>query len=96
MIDRPHHYSQNNFSQESVDKLASAGATPAAEPAEVAAECDRVVTMLPNSPHVESVYSSLLTTASPGTLFLDCSTIDPAVAQKVTFESEVNFITRFH
>ena len=72
------------LSQESVDKLASAGATAAAEPAEVAAECDRVVTMLPNSPHVESVYSSLLTTASPGTLFLDCSTIDPAVAKKVT------------
>jgi len=74
-----------DVNQESVDKLASAGATAAAEPAEVAAECDRVVTMLPNSPHVESVYSSLLTTASPGTLFLDCSTIDPAVAQKVRF-----------
>lgn len=72
-----------DLNEESVKTLTSAGATAVSEPSEVAKECDRIVTMLPNSPHVESVYSSLLKTASPGTLFLDCSTIDPAVAQKM-------------
>ena len=44
--------------------------------------------MLPNSPHVNSVYNDpngLLSTATPGTLFLDCSTIDPSYAQQVSF-----------
>ena len=67
-----------DVSEENMSRLIAEGATGTSGPAEVAAECDRIVTMLPNSPHVESVYAALLTTASPGTLFLDCSTIDPA------------------
>ena len=70
-------------SADSIQTLSSAGAAAAESPVEVAAECDRIVTMLPNSPHVRSVYSQLLSKAAPGTLFLDCSTIDPAVAKEV-------------
>jgi len=72
---------------ESVDKVRAAGAAAAETPAEIAAQCDRIVTMLPNSPHVNSVYNDangLLSTVSSGTLFLDCSTIDPAVAQQMS------------
>ena len=36
------------------------GATAASGPAEIAENCDKIVTMLPNSPHVESVYAALL------------------------------------
>ena len=78
-----------NFSSDSVDKVRAAGASAAETPAEIASQCDRIVTMLPNSPHVNSVYNDangLLSTASSGTLFLDCSTIDPAVAQQVKFQ----------
>jgi 3-hydroxyisobutyrate dehydrogenase len=71
-------------SADSIQTLSSAGAAAAESPVEVAAECDRIVTMLPNSPHVRSVYSQLLSKAAPGTLFLDCSTIDPAVAKEMS------------
>jgi 3-hydroxyisobutyrate dehydrogenase len=54
--------------------------------AEVAQGSGVVVTMLPATPHVESVYlgaSGLLESAAPGTLFIDSSTIAPQGAQKV-------------
>lgn len=75
-----------DLNESSVAKLVEAGATSAATPAEIAEQCDRIVTMLPNSPHVNTVYNEkdgLLETAGPGTLFLDCSTIDPAASQNM-------------
>ena len=77
----------NHFSADSVDKAVKAGAKAASAPAEIAENCDRIVTMLPNSPHVMSTFGGeqgLLSTAKAGTLFLDCSTIDPAAAQTVS------------
>ncbi len=44
---------------------------------------DVVVTMLPAGQHVVSAYEGgLLAAATPGTLFIDCSTIDPASARR--------------
>ena len=77
----------NSSSTESVDKAVKAGAKAASAPAEIAENCDRIVTMLPNSPHVMSTFGGdqgLLSAAKAGTLFLDCSTIDPAAAQTVS------------
>merc|ERR1712159_263622 len=65
--------------------------TVASKPADVAANCKTVVTMLPSNPHVNSVYlgdGGLMETASAGSLFLDSSTIDPNVAQAVAKEVE--------
>ena len=42
--------------------------------------------MLPSSPHVKEVYSGaggVFETVKPGTLLLDCSTIDPNVAYPI-------------
>ncbi|WP_369382792.1 3-hydroxyisobutyrate dehydrogenase [Streptomyces sp. cg36] len=66
--------------------LASAAATgvePAASAAEAAARADVVITMLPAGHHVLSLYrdQGLLAAARPGTLFVDCSTIDVADAR---------------
>jgi len=83
---------------ESVDKAVKAGAKAASAPAEIAENCDRIVTMLPNSPHVMSTFGGdqgLLSAAKAGTLFLDCSTIDPAAAQtvaKMCLEKETVFM----
>lgn len=60
--------------------------TVAESPADVAAACQTVVTMLPSSPHVKSVFTDgngLLSTAANGSIFLDSSTIDPLVAKDV-------------
>jgi 3-hydroxyisobutyrate dehydrogenase len=68
------------------DLLAAAAATgvqPAASAAEAAATADVVITMLPAGRHVLALYreQGLLAAARPGTLFVDCSTIDVADAR---------------
>jgi 3-hydroxyisobutyrate dehydrogenase len=73
---------------EPVNKLASEGATTAKSPKEVAAsKAPIIVTMLPSSPHVRSCYidgnDSLVAGLQEGQLFVDASTIDPAVAREI-------------
>lgn len=80
-------------SKTAVEDLVSKGAKSAAAAADVARDVDAVVTMLPSSPHVKSVYEGsdgsgsstpgLIAVAKKGTLLLDCSTIDPNVARSV-------------
>jgi len=60
------------------------GCTTAATAAEAATDIDAVVTMLPAGKHVAMVYAEqIFPAAKPGTLFLDCSTIDVATARTV-------------
>ncbi|MEH6375396.1 3-hydroxyisobutyrate dehydrogenase [Streptomyces sp. KLMMK] len=62
---------------------AGAGVVTAASAADAAAGADVVITMLPTGRHVLALYESegLLAAAKPGTLFVDCSTIDVADAR---------------
>lgn len=63
-----------------------AGAKAAKTPAEVAAQCQVVITMLPSSPHVQEVYlgdHGILSSLQKGSLCIDSSTIDPTVARTV-------------
>ncbi|MFA7761945.1 3-hydroxyisobutyrate dehydrogenase [Streptomyces sp. NPDC048723] len=59
------------------------GVEPAVSAAAAAAEADVVITMLPAGGHVLALYGDggLLAAARPGTLFVDCSTIDVADAR---------------
>ena len=69
-----------------VDELVKAGATAAASPKDVAAQCDVLVTMLPNSPDVEQVAlgpDGIIEGARRGLVYADMSTISPIVSQKV-------------
>jgi 2-hydroxy-3-oxopropionate reductase len=69
-----------------VDEIVKTGATAAASPRDVAAQCDVLITMLPNSPDVEQVAlgpSGILEGARRGLIFADMSTISPIVSQKV-------------
>eukprot|EP01051_Picozoa_sp_SAG22_P020984 SAG22_NODE_4447_length_1267_cov_1.559075_1_plen_216_part_10 len=65
-----------------------AGATACGSLQEVASAADVVITMLPASAHVQSVYldaeAGLLAHVSPGTLLIDSSTISPQVSQDVS------------
>ena len=73
-------------SRAAVEAARSAGMTAGASAAEVVAAADVVVSMLPSSPHVESVYAGdggVLAAARRGTLCVDMSTIDPAVSRRV-------------
>jgi 2-hydroxy-3-oxopropionate reductase len=69
-----------------VDEVVKAGARAATTPKEVAAQCDVLITMLPNSPDVEQVAlgrDGIIEGAKPGLLFVDMSTISPIVSKKV-------------
>jgi 2-hydroxy-3-oxopropionate reductase len=69
-----------------VDEIVKAGATAAASPKDVAAQCDVLITMLPNSPDVEQVAlgpSGIIEGARRGLILADMSTISPIVSQKV-------------
>jgi 2-hydroxy-3-oxopropionate reductase len=73
-------------SQGPVDELVALGATRCGTPAEVAAASDVVITMLPDTPDVESVVNGpngLRDAARPGLLVIDMSTIDPIVTRRI-------------
>jgi 2-hydroxy-3-oxopropionate reductase len=69
-----------------VDELVAEGATHSGSPRDVAAGCDLLVTMLPDSADVESVYlgeAGALAAARPGWLAVDMSSISPRVAREL-------------
>lgn len=78
---------------ELVRKLADAGCEVADSPAECARGVELVITMLPSSPHVRTVYlgeAGVLAGAAPGTPLIDCSTIDPLTAREVAGKARAN------
>ncbi len=75
-----------NRSRPAVDRLVAAGAEAAAGPREVAERSDTVITMLPDSPDVESVVlgsGGVIEGARAGQLLIDMSTVAPATARRV-------------
>ena len=76
----------HNRSQGKMDAFAALGGETAPSSASAAAEANIVISMVPDSPDVELVYLSeegVLSTARPGTLLIDMSTISPVTAQQV-------------
>jgi 3-hydroxyisobutyrate dehydrogenase len=70
----------------SVGRLSAAGGAAATSVAEACAGAEVVVTMLPAGEQVRAVYTGaqgVLASAAPGTLLIDCSTIDVASARDV-------------
>jgi len=62
-----------------VDVAVSLGATDAGTLADVAATSEVVILCVPNSPEVVDVIDALVPSLGPGTVVVDCSTIDPDV-----------------
>ncbi|NJS13241.1 MAG: 3-hydroxyisobutyrate dehydrogenase [Sphingopyxis sp.] len=71
-----------DLSTDALDRAEAAGCTRAASAATAISGADAVVTMLPAGKHVATVYEGdVFGNAAPGTLLLDCSTIDVATAR---------------
>lgn len=80
-----------NRSQAAADELAGLGAARGASLADVARQVDVVFTNLPDSPDVEKVAlgaDGILSAARPGLIFVDNSTIKPAVSRRIAAEFE--------
>jgi 2-hydroxy-3-oxopropionate reductase len=75
-----------NRSQAKVDRLVDQGGRAAASVGEAVREAEVVITVLPDSPDVESVAlgaDGIFANARPGSLYVDMSTIRPATARMV-------------
>jgi 2-hydroxy-3-oxopropionate reductase len=81
----------HNRSRTAVDELSKDGAQPGASSKEVAARTEVIITMLPDSPDVESVYlgeNGIFAGAKAGMLLIDMSSISPVVARKLAGEAQ--------
>jgi 3-hydroxyisobutyrate dehydrogenase len=73
-----------DLSADALDKAKGAGCLPVASAAAAAQGAEAIVTMLPAGRHVAQVYhEAIFGSAAPGTLLLDCSTIDVTTAKQV-------------
>lgn len=78
-----------NRSQGSVQELAALGAAAASSPAQVAEQCQVIITMLPNSPQVREVClgeNGIIEGALEGTVIIDMSSIDPVETKAIGAE----------
>jgi 2-hydroxy-3-oxopropionate reductase len=75
---------------ERMTALVQAGATAAASAREAAADCEMVITMLPNSPEVRAAVcgaDGVLEGAAPGTLLVDMSSIAPLASREIAAQA---------
>lgn len=81
----------HNRSRAALDELASAGATAAASPADVARQSTVVITMVPDTPDVELVLTGaegVLSALKPSTVVIDMSSISPVATRRLAAEVE--------
>ncbi|MDE0769693.1 MAG: NAD(P)-dependent oxidoreductase [Opitutaceae bacterium] len=80
-----------DLNQEALHRIEGKGAVAAENPADVARQCDIIITVLPNGPHVESVAEGehgILASGNKNLLWLEMSTIDPDVTKRVSTQCE--------
>ena len=86
LIDAGYELVVHNRNRDAVDELVGKGAAEAHSGKEVAEQSDIVITMLPDSPDVESVAlgeGGIIEGAHEGLVFVDMSTIAPSVTTQV-------------
>jgi len=79
-----------------VDELVRAGARRADSPADVARQCTRIITMVPDSADVEQVLEGgrgVFETIRPGTILIDMSTISPVVTRRLAASARAKSAT---
>jgi 3-hydroxyisobutyrate dehydrogenase len=78
---------------ELLKKLTELGCEAATSPADCAKGVELVITMLPSSPHVRSVYTGeygVLKGVKPGVMLIDSSTIDPLTSRDVAMDAKAH------
>ena len=80
----------SDLNQANVAEIVETGAT-AATNKEIAENCDVIITMLPNSPHVKAVMlgdEGVAAYMREGQVFIDMSSINPTASQEIAAELE--------
>ena len=83
-----HQVAAYDLSASALEAARAAGCTPAATAGDAVSGAEAVITMLPAGPDVRAVYArDLIPHASPGSLLIDCSTIDIDSARAVAADA---------
>lgn len=72
---------------DAIAEVIAAGAETATTAKAVAEQCDVIITMLPNSPHVKEVAlgeGGIIEGAKPGTVLIDMSSIAPLASREIS------------
>jgi 2-hydroxy-3-oxopropionate reductase len=75
-----------DINKEAVAEVVAAGAKEGKSSKDVAEQCEYIITMLPNSPHVKAVVlgeNGVLEGAKPGSILIDMSSIAPLASKEV-------------
>ena len=91
LLKHGHKLKVHDVASELVKRLEKESCEVATSAAECARGVELVITMLPSSPHVRSVYLGeygVLKGAAPGTPLIDSSTIDPLTAREVAMDAK--------
>ena len=79
----------NDINQDRLEAIKQKGAQSRPTPAQIAQQCQTIITMLPNGPEVEEVVlgpNGLLETVQAGTIVIDMSSIAPPVTLRLGAE----------
>jgi len=86
LIKAGHAVAGHDTAKAAVGRLSAAGGAAATSVADACADADAVITMLPAGREVRAVHTGaqgVIASVAPGTLLIDCSTIDVATARDV-------------
>ena len=78
-----------DFNKDAVNEVVGCGAAAVNSGKEVAEQCEVVITMVPNSPHVRAAVlgeNGVADGAKPGTVVIDMSSIDPTESKAIGAE----------
>jgi len=90
LVQAGHRVIVQDISADAVARAVALGAEAAWDIRAAAAGAEAVITMLPSGKEVRGVYlgaDGILSSAAPGTVFIDCSTIDVRTAREVAAEA---------
>lgn len=73
-----------DLNQDKINQLVDCGAKGAKSITQIGETCDVIISMVPKSEHVISVYNELLPTVKEGKIYIDMSTISPKVSKELS------------
>lgn len=79
-----------DINQEKIEKMVKQGAVRAASNQELTAAADIIISMVPKGEHVKAVYNEIAEELNENKIWIDMSTINPAISKEIAAEVNKN------
>lgn len=77
-----------DINEKAIEEVVESGASAAANTRQVGENCRVIITMLPRDQHVQAVYEELFSLSPQKRIYIDMSTISPAVSRRLAQRAE--------